>query len=273
MSRGLAFQFVHTWSKLISGTESVGPFYSNWRSYSGFIANEHRPHVIAINYTYDVPKLSSRLGLDHAIFRQILDGWSLAHLINIYSGRPLTPSFGLQYADNTQGVANVNSIFTGSPDIGPRLIPTANPNNGLTEMAHMFDLTTFRLPDIGTNGTGSRNYLWSRGTFSNDINISKTFFIREGMGLELRASLFNPFNQVRRQDMNTGFTYKMRGKTIADGYYLYNSPELQVKNLLDRLPNSNIAEQYNQYRSGVGHEDVTGVMDMRRIEIGLRFKF
>ena len=60
---------------------------------------------------------------------------------------------------------------------------------------------------------------------------------------------------------------------IADGYYLYNTPELQVKNLLDRLPNSTVAEQYNQYRTGVGHENVTSVMDMRRIEIGLRFKF
>ena len=44
-------------------------------------------------------------------------------------------------------------------------------------------------------------------------------------------------------------------------------------NLLDRLPNSTTAEQYNQYRNGVGHENVTSVMDMRRVEIGLRFKF
>ncbi len=72
-------------------------------------------------------------------------------------------------------------------------------------------------PEIGTDGTGSRNMIWSRWAFSNDINISKNFIIREGIGLELRASLFNPFNQVRRQDMNNGFTYKMKGKTLADG--------------------------------------------------------
>ena len=124
-----------------------------------------------------------------------------------------------------------------------------------------------------SDGSGSRNYLWSPGTFSNDINVSKTFPIKERLGLELRASFFNPFNQVRRQDLNTTFTFKMKGKTLADGYYLNNSPEQNVTNLLKQKPGANAAEQYNQYRNGVGHETLTNVMDMRRIEIGLRLKF
>ena len=110
-------------------------------------------------------------------------------------------------------------------------------------------------------------------TFSNDINISKQFPIREKMGLELRASLFNPFNQIRRQDINSTFTYKMKGKELSDGYYLYNSPEMQVTNLLTRLPNSNELEKYNQYRNGVGHQNMTSVLGNRIIEIGLRLRF
>ena len=58
---------------------------------------------------------------------------------------------------------------------------------------------------------GSRNYLYSPGTFSNDINLHKTIAIRERKGLELRASFFNPFNQVRRQDLNISHVYKMNG--------------------------------------------------------------
>jgi hypothetical protein len=46
-----------------------------------------------------------------------------------------------------------------------------------------------------------------------------------------------------------------------------------VQNLLSRIPTANTAEQYNQYRGGVGHYNVTSVLDMRRIEVGLRFKF
>jgi hypothetical protein len=180
---------------------------------------------------------------------------------------------GLQYANNTQGVANINSIFTGSPDIAPRIQPTANPNNGVPSIDSTYDITKFGLPGIPNDGTGSRNYVWSPGTFSNDINISKTFAVREGMGLELRASLFNPFNQVRRQDTNIGHTFKMQGRNLSDGYYLFNSPDMLVQNLVSRVPNSTEAEKYNQYRSGVGHYNVTSVLDMRRIEIGLRFKF
>jgi hypothetical protein len=271
--QGLTVQFVHTWSKLISGTESVGPFYYRWKEFTGYVANEHRVNVVAISYTYDVPKLAQRLRVGNAVGRQVLDGWGIAHLMNFYSGRGLTPSFGMQYANNTQGVAGVNSIFTGSPDVGPRILPTGNPNNGIASIANTYDITRFQAPAIPDVGMGSRNYLWSPGTFSNDINISKMFPLREGKGLELRASFFNPFNQVRRQDINTGHTFKMRGAKLADGYYLYNSPEVLVQNLVSRVPTSNEAEKYNQYRGGVGHYNVTSVLDMRRIEVGLRFKF
>ncbi|MBI4877569.1 MAG: carboxypeptidase regulatory-like domain-containing protein [Acidobacteria bacterium] len=271
--QGLTFQFVHTWAKLVSGTENVGPFYYKWKDYSGFLANEHRVHVVGINYTYDVPKLARRLRMDHGVGRQIFDGWGIAHMMNFYSGRGLSPSFGMQYANNTQGVANVNSIFTGSPDVGPRIEPTGNPNNGIAARDAAFDVTRFQIPAIPGDGMGSRNYLFSPGTFSNDINISKMFPIREGKGLELRASFFNPFNQVRRQEINTGATYKMRGAKMSDGYYLFNSPQVLVQNLLGRSPNANTAEQYNQYRGGFGHYNMTSVLDMRRVEVGVRFKF
>jgi outer membrane receptor protein involved in Fe transport len=274
-SRGLAFQFVHTWSKLMVDTESVGPFYYRWKDYARAVANEHRVHVIGINYTYDVPRLSQHLGWNNGFARHLLDGWGIAHLMNFYSGRALTPAISLQYANNTSNLttANVNNIFTGSPDVAPRLLPTGNPNTGSDDLAQLFDVTPFTLPGVPGDGMGSRNFLWSPGTFSNDINLSKKFPIRDEMGLELRASLFNPFNQVRRQELNTSFTYKMKGKTLEDGYYLYNSPQQLVANLLANKPTATEAEKYNQFRNGVGHSNLTTVMDNRRIEIGLRFTF
>jgi len=272
-SRGLTLQFVHTWSKLQSGIESVGPFYSKWKDYTGYVANEHRVHVVGLNYTYDAPKLAEKIGWNNGFARQLLDGWSIAHLMNFYSGRPLTPGFSLQYSSNTQGVANVNSMFTGSPDVAPRIVPATNANTGTGDSTRLFDISAFGVPGIPTEGMGSRNYLWSKGTFSNDINIGKTFPIRERVKLEMRASFFNPFNQVRRQDQNSDFTFKMRGAQLGAGAYLYNSPGQLVTNLLERLPNSTEAEKYNQFRGGVGHENVTSVLDMRRIEIGLRLKF
>lgn len=271
-SHGLTFQFVHTWSKLHSGTENPGHFYANWKNYTNYIANEHRVHVVGVNYTYDVPSLAQKLQWSNGFAKQAFDGWSIAHLMNFYSGRALTPTFNLQYANNTQGVPNLNSIFTGSPDIAPRLVPSSNVNTGSNDIAHLFEVAPFGVPEF-SDGSGSRNYLWSPGTFSNDINVSKTFPIREKVGLELRASFFNPFNQVRRQDLNTTFTFKMKGKTLADGYYINNSPEQNVTNLLAAKPAATELEKYNQFRGGVGHANLTSVMDMRRVEIGLRLRF
>jgi hypothetical protein len=207
------------------------------------------------------------------VSKQIFDGWSIAHLMNFYTGSPTSVGFGLQYTNSTAGVANINSIFTGSPDIGVRLLPVSNPNTGLGQDARLYNVDAFALPGIGDLGMGSRNYLQTQGTFSNDINLAKTFRITESRGIELRASFFNPFNQVRRAGINTTQTYKMRGATLASGYYLFNTPEQQVANLVGNNPNANSTERYNQFRGGAGHTNLTGVADMRRVEIGLRFKF
>jgi hypothetical protein len=270
---GFTAQFVHTYGKLITGTESVGPFFANWRDYTGFVADGDRNHVVAVNYTYDVPKLARRLGMDNGFGRAIFDGWGVAHLMNFYTGQPLTPTIATQYATNTQGVANVNAIFTGSPEIAPRLLSGTNVNTGNKAIDSQYNVNPVMLPQIGNPGLGSRNFIWSPGAFSNDINISKQFAIRERLGLELRASFFNPFNQVRRQDVNVQHQFKFNGRNLSDGYVLFNSPQMQVDNLVSRSPNATEAEKYNQYRQGVGHANMTSVMDMRRIEIGMRLKF
>ncbi|MBL8233309.1 MAG: TonB-dependent receptor [Bryobacterales bacterium] len=273
LSRGITVQFSHTYGKLLTETESQGPFYYFWKDYTGFVANNDRNHVVAVNYTYDVPSLAKKMGWKNPVLRQVFDEWGIAHLMNFYTGQPLTPGISMQYANNTQGVANINNMFTGSPDFGPRLMPTANPNTGTGNIARSYNIDPFLLPGIPGDGMGSRNYLWSPGTFSNDINISKNFRIREGMGLELRASMFNPFNQVRRQELNTSHQFKMKGANLSDGYSLFNSPDQLVANLVSRSPNATNAEKFNQYRNGVGHYTLTNVLDMRRIEIGMRFRF
>jgi len=213
-----------------------------------------------------------------------LDGWSVAHIISFLSGMPITPAFALTYANSTQPVANLNTIFTGSPDLTPRVQPTSNPNKRGSDAYHMFDINAFALPGIGNPGLGSRNYLWLQGTSSNDVTVRKTFPIHESMGMELRASFFNLFNNTRRQtlnitntliaySLNTSVTYKMKGAQLSDGYSIFNSPEQLSANLKASNPNASAQDLYNQYRQGFGSTNITAVLDPRRIEIGMRFKF
>ena len=99
----------------------------------------------------------------------------------------------------------------------------------------------------------------------------------------------------------------MKGPQLSDGYSIFNSPEQLRANLLeidperpfvanfvttsplfrtpnfrkrafpDRSlasnPNASAQDLYNQYRQGFGSTNITSVLDPRRIEIGMRFKF
>lgn len=269
---GLTFQVVHTYGYLRTQTENLGHYSLQWKDYTGFVADQDRRHVLGVNYTYDLPKIASVLRFDNKVGRQIFNNWAVAHLMNFYSGRYVSPGINIQEANTTNNAANLNAVFTGSPNYGPRIQPTANPNNGGSDLAHMFDTSAFAVPGFGI-GTGSRNYLRYPATHSNDININKKFPITETRGLELRISMFNPFNVVRRDVVNSSATFKANGPTPASGFRLYNTPEQQVSNLLAQRPNATAQEQYNQYRTGFGHVNLTDTLPMRIIEVGLRFRF
>ncbi|MCC7175389.1 MAG: hypothetical protein IT159_09345 [Bryobacterales bacterium] len=272
-SHGLSVQAVYTLGKLISGTQGVGNFYSNWKRYTGYTADNDRAQTMTLNYTYEVPSLARVLGWQgNAAARRIFDGWGLAHILSFMSGRAQTPGFALQYAGSTQAVANLNSIFTGSPDIAARIVPMRNPNTNV-DRYHQFDTTAFTLPLLGTDGTGSRNYYYAPGTSSNDITVTKQVPIRERYGIELRASIFNLFNSARYQDVYTSLNYKMNGQGYYSGWSLLNTPETLVSTLLKSNPNATALAQYNQYRTGVGSTNMGSVLDPRRVELALRFKF
>jgi hypothetical protein len=271
--QGLTFQVVHTYGYLRTQVENVGHFFLNWKDYTGFVADQDRRHVLGVNYTYDVPSISRALHFSNPVSRGILDNWKIAHLMNFYSGRYASPGMNIQEANTTNNMSNLNAIFTGSPNYGPRIGTIGNPNNGGTDIGHMFDPTMFAVPGIGL-GQGSRNFLRYPATHSNDINISKQFPLwKEDKNLELRVSMFNPFNVVRRDNVNSTATFKANGRNFSDGFRLFNTPEQQVANLLERRPNATPLEQYNQDRTGFGHVDLTNTLPMRIIEVGLRLRF
>ena len=90
--------------------------------------------------------------------------------------------------------------------------------------------------------------------------------------VELRVNFYNVFNNIRRTSVNSGITYKANGAKFADGFTIFNTPELNV----ERSKANGITDPlalYNQYRGGVGHTNVTSVSPNRIIEIGLALRF
>jgi hypothetical protein len=152
-----------------------------------------------------------------------------------------------------------------------RLQQNGDPNDLTSDFAHYFDPAKLAVPGNypGYEGLGPRNYLIRPGTYANDMTLTKAFTIRENHAFELRAAFYNAFNQVRRTGINTSVQYKANGKGFADGFTLFNTPEL----LAARNPNLSGTALFNQYRAGVGHTNVTDVSPMRVIEIGLKYRF
>ncbi len=89
----------------------------------------------------------------------------------------------------------------------------------------------------------------------------------------MRRQTLNITNTLITYSLNTSVIYKMKGPKLSDGYSIFNSPEQLRANLLASNPNASAQDLYNQYRQGFGSTNITSVLDPRRIEIGMRFKF
>jgi hypothetical protein len=274
-SHGLMFQAAYTLSRLDSGAENVGNYAYNWKDYSGGLAGGDggdRRHVFTVNYTYDIPSVAKRLHFDNPVGRAVFSDWRMGHLFTFVSGQLTTVSLGsIQQASNTSNVANLSTLYLGTPDLSPRLVLTGDPNAVNRDVAHYFDSSKFALPAVypAYDGTGERNYIRRPADFANDMTLTKAFKIRESHAFELRAAFYNAFNNVRRQTINTSIQYKANGKTFADGFTLFNTPEA----LASRNSNLTGTALYNQYRTGIGHTNMTDVNVMRVIEIGLKYRF
>jgi len=274
-SRGLMFQAAYTLSRLESNAEDVGMYNYNWKSYTGGLAGGDagdRRHVFTLNYTYDIPSPARALRFDNPVGRAIFNGWRMGHLFTYVSGQRTWATLGsIQQASNTSNVANLSTLFLGTPDLGPRMAVTGDVNSISQDISHYFDPTKLAVQGIypAADGTGPRNYIVRPGNFANDMTITKSFRIHESHAFELRAAFYNAFNQVRRNSLNTSAQFKANGRTAADGFTLFNTPEA----LASRNANLTGVALYNQYRTGIGAYNLTDVNVMRVIEIGLKYRF
>ena len=279
--RGARFNFnaSYTLGRAKGDIENAPAIYSdNWQDYTGYKLGLDRLQVLNINYILETPAIAQRLGMGNAVGRAIFDDWKIAHLFTMFTGQDYSPSLTLQQARTTTNfnAAQMNQIFLGTPDITPRPILLSDPNDLNRDDEHQFNPAALGLPPIypTSTGTGERNFLRGAPSFGNDLSFVKNFRVQQqrGPSLELRANFYNIFNNVRRTTINSNVTYKAKGASFAEGFDIINTPEAnkarsEVAGVTDPL------QLYNQYRTGVGHMNVTAVAPMRIVEIGLAVRF
>jgi hypothetical protein len=274
LSKGLAFQVSYTLGKTTGDVETPGLYTDDWRAYGGYKLGSDRLHVLNVNYTYEVPKIAAKIGLDNVVGRAFLDGWRIAHTYLLFSGQDFSPGFSIQQANTTTSV-DLNKVLLGTPDLAPRLVTLGDPNSGKSDFAHQFDPSQLGVPGIypAGDGRGDRNFVHGRGSFANDVSIVKKFGIGGGKrGLELRANFYNVFNQTRLTGLNTSVQFKAKGRTFADGFEIFNMPEqLQARAQANGVTDP--TQLYNQFRGGVGHVSLGSDEPARIIEIGVALRF
>jgi hypothetical protein len=128
---------------------------------------------------------------DNLVARGIANGWTISPIVNIHSGFPFTVLNGKD-ANLTGNTAAERA----------ELVPGQNPVSSNRTAAEWLNVAAFSqnptnlVNGIAVNGNSSRNML--RGpTFKDvDLAISRDFFFKERLGLQLRADAYNVFNMV-----------------------------------------------------------------------------
>jgi hypothetical protein len=195
LRHGLQFGASYSFSKAL-GTQSWDNFHSQRAWFYGPLSND-RTHVLAINYSYNLPGPGSRLG----VVRHILDNWVVSGVTLFSSGAPVAPSC----TSLSAGPANSDPSLSGG---GARCQEIADPNNYQHSFYTNFNTSAFTLAPVGTFGNIGLNIL--RQPFWSNWNVALQKVARIGKEGKYRVSArieaFNVLNHTEFSAIGTTIT-------------------------------------------------------------------
>ncbi len=215
LSRGLSYGLAYTFSKITSeGNPTIysDPFFKDRNrgpSYAG------APHILVVNYVYDVPGLGQRLNLKPLGW--ITDNWTLSGIYQWQShGRMGIPGFSFTGTSSTKPAPN----FTGSAETARAVVigdPTL-PSDQVT-FYNTWNAAALQPPVpcsegrqtmdcFGNAGAGS---LISIPTWMNnwDMTFAKNFRLGERRQLTFRVEMYNIFNHTQFSSLNSTVQYDL----------------------------------------------------------------
>jgi hypothetical protein len=187
MSRGLLVEAAYTWSRTI--TDANGLTEAPQDSYRAYLerglASFDRPHMLIVNYIYELPFLRGNTGLAG----KLLGGWQLSGITQFQSGT--SRNLGLTGANI--GLATRPDVVPGASDEGPKTVQ------------QWFNTAAFQAPAPGFFGNAGRNTIRGPGIHVWDLSIFKDFMIAESLRTQLRVESFNAFNHPNFDAVSTTF--------------------------------------------------------------------
>ena len=215
--------------------------------------NNPQAHIIKANFVWDMPDLHGG-SLSRKAIAAIANDWQLAGIWTAATGSAY--AVGYSY---TNGGGNVN--LTGSPDYGGRIRIVGDTGNGCSSDVHrQFNAAAFQGPLTGSVGLESgNNYL--KGCFQSamDLSLQRTINLGGGRAMQLRADVFNAFNEARITGRNTTISFANPNDPVTATNLPYDA-------------NGNLVASRSLPR-GAGFGVANAYQTPRQVQLQIRFRF
>jgi hypothetical protein len=206
MSRGISYGLAYTWSKTMTTSPSVD-FPDKARNHGPTYAGA--PHILVVNYIYEVPGLGRKLGLRPLGW--LTDNWTVSGITEFQSNARIgIPGISFTGTSANNPVPNM----TGSAE-GARLNVVGNPTlpSGEVNFYRTFNWQAF-LPPVpcswerqsldcfGNAGAGNLIRV-PTGTHNWDMNFAKSFRLKERYEFIFRGEMYNIWNHTQFSSINS----------------------------------------------------------------------
>ena len=215
--------------------------------------NHPQAHLMRAHFVWNLPKVPTSSSAWRVI-GAIVNDWSLSGIWSGASGTAYSNSATYQ-----SGGGNVN--LTGSPDFAPRVQVVSDPGAGCSsDPLRQFNTDAFRGPLVNSDGLESGNgYLTGCFISSLDLAVARTIKLGGTRNLQLRADVFNIFNQA-------GITARQTQMTLtspSDPATITNLPFDAAGNVIPSRARPN----------GAGFGVATDYQPPRSVQLQVRFSF
>jgi hypothetical protein len=227
-SDGLSVGAAYTYQLVNKNMGTIDPFLSSADNRArNFNSSGRRPHLLVINYSYEVPNLSRKW--DNIVTKAIFDNWQISGITQIQSGTQ--GGFGYSFSNVPTGTLSGNGSINGGGN-RPNILCDPSLSRGERTFERQFATECIGPPTDQFNfGTSKGDEFHGPGFMNWDISAFKNIPMGATRRLQLRVELYNAFNTDQWTGVNTtaNFDYTTRTLTNAATFGRLNGNTLSAR--------------------------------------------
>ncbi len=195
VASGLHAGLAYTYSVAKDDSSNLTDILPNTYDDSAYwgVSDNDRPHVLIVNYIYELP-----FGRGNGALSKILGHWDISGVYQYQSGSP----FSIRSNDDFAGVGPGSGAQFWNQIGNPSIEQTGDFNTGVV----WFDKNAFARPAAGTFGVQPRNGLRGPAFWATDFGIRKTVPLSGAQRLQFRVEAFNVLNHPNWNGPNSNPT-------------------------------------------------------------------